>query len=1091
MMQLASCGGWLSIAALWLGIATQSHAEDKLWDGGAPPAGLDGIFSDSANWNSFIPPRANDIAHFGTSVGNIFQNGYTVSFTTSPTNQALVVEDDNVTFDLDGHLYTTTAAVPITLGVAQPFTFLSGGLNITDGTVAAPFESNVLVGAGRTGFLTVGTRGLLLGTANIYVGYSSNGTFTVSNNGDVIANDVIMSRVVGATSTATITGPGSSLLAADLVVGEFGTSTLNITSGADVDSDPAIIGRFGSSSGTVHVRDASSTWDVSGQLIVGYEARGMPGVVAGGTLVISAGGMVESGSGVVAYEVNSTGKVTIDGTFGPSAWINSGSLVVGDSGQATLEILAGGQLESGRAFLGFGSDGPAGSGDVAVSGLGSHWTNSGDMEVGFGQATLHISDNAQVHSGRLFVSVDSTEPVINITSGGQLHTAGAIIAQTFGLPNSVISLSGTGSAWMNSGDLLLGGGGNGILRITGGAQVHNMNSFVGSEPENFAGSGRGDVRVSGAESLWMNSGDVFIGFGHEGSLTITAGAKVHSDGEIFVSSDGTVSVTRGSELHSKGGSAGFGFGGGGEILVSGRNSRWINTGRLSVGNFGPGTLEINAAGLVETIDAFISGYDDELPGNSPGTVTVSGVDSRWTISGDLYVGFHAQDTLNIAANGQVHTAGRMAVGRGQAGTGSVNITTGGQLHSGEATVALPFGSNANVTVGGAGSLWTIDGRLSQGGNLDSGVNGPVATLRIQPGAIVAVAQSTHLWDDDSLILEGGTLSTSEIRFRGPIGFNRFVWTSGTLHVGFFDGASLDVPNGGVLAPGNSAGTTTIRGDYASLSGATTEIEIGGTQIGVEYDVINVFNNAILMGGNLELKLINGFVPSTVDKFNILQVAGNISGAYDNVANGQRLVTSDGLGSFLVHYGAASAFNPRQIVLSNFLAGLPGDFSGDGLVNAVDIDLLASAAHNDADDFLYDLNGDGTVNFAVGQPNAENPSDSDALIYEILQTRYGDADLNRQVFLTDLTWLATNYRQAGPFGWAQGNFNGSQEAGTSASPRVFLSDLTLLATNWRFGVSGSGASVGAAVPEPAAAHLALGIGCIALARPERAVRRYYG
>jgi hypothetical protein len=86
----------------------------------------------------------------------------------------------------------------------------------------------------------------------------------------------------------------------------------------------------------------------------------------------------------------------------------------------------------------------------------------------------------------------------------------------------------------------------------------------------------------------------------------------------------------------------------------------------------------------------------------------------------------------------------------------------------------------------------------------------------------------------------------------------------------------------------------------------------------------------------------------------------------------------------------------------------------------------------------------------------------------LQTRYGDADLNGQVFLSDLTKLATNYRQPGQFGWAQGNFNGSQEAGTSATPRVFLSDLTALATNWRFGV-GSGAAI-AAIPEPSSLSL---------------------
>jgi hypothetical protein len=106
----------------------------------------------------------------------------------------------------------------------------------------------------------------------------------------------------------------------------------------------------------------------------------------------------------------------------------------------------------------------------------------------------------------------------------------------------------------------------------------------------------------------------------------------------------------------------------------------------------------------------------------------------------------------------------------------------------------------------------------------------------------------------------------------------------------------------------------------------------------------------------------------------------------------------------------------------------------------------------------------------------------------LETRYGDSDLNGQVFLNDLTRLATSYRQPGQFGWAQGNFNGSQEAGTTANPRIFLSDLTALATHWRFGVGGSGASVGVVVPEPVNPYVAIGIGLIALARRARCYSR---
>jgi hypothetical protein len=115
-----------------------------------------------------------------------------------------------------------------------------------------------------------------------------------------------------------------------------------------------------------------------------------------------------------------------------------------------------------------------------------------------------------------------------------------------------------------------------------------------------------------------------------------------------------------------------------------------------------------------------------------------------------------------------------------------------------------------------------------------------------------------------------------------------------------------------------------------------------------------------------------------------------------------------------------------------------------------------------------LDGDGVVEYSMGPPGTIQ-SDSDVLIRLLLQTEYGDLNLDRQVFLSDLNTFATNYRQAGQLGWAEGNINGSQEAGTSASPRVFLADLNALATHWRFGV-GSGASIAGAIPEPAALDL---------------------
>jgi hypothetical protein len=83
-------------------------------------------------------------------------------------------------------------------------------------------------------------------------------------------------------------------------------------------------------------------------------------------------------------------------------------------------------------------------------------------------------------------------------------------------------------------------------------------------------------------------------------------------------------------------------------------------------------------------------------------------------------------------------------------------------------------------------------------------------------------------------------------------------------------------------------------------------------------------------------------------------ATNIFGVLDNVLTGQRLDTVDGIGSFLVHYGAGSAFDDNQIVLTAFeLAALLGDYNDDGTV--------------DAADFIVWSKNEGTTNMLPNDP----------------------------------------------------------------------------------------------------------------------------
>ncbi len=73
-----------------------------------------------------------------------------------------------------------------------------------------------------------------------------------------------------------------------------------------------------------------------------------------------------------------------------------------------------------------------------------------------------------------------------------------------------------------------------------------------------------------------------------------------------------------------------------------------------------------------------------------------------------------------------------------------------------------------------------------------------------------------------------------------------------------------------------------------------------------------------LGGQLVLSFLNGFQSfvSGGAIFTLLTADFPLTGAFSDVANGARLATIDGLGSFVVHYGAGSAYGANNLVLTS-------------------------------------------------------------------------------------------------------------------------------------------------------------------------------
>lgn len=919
----AALYGIVLSSAVW-SAATPACAVDMFWsvlvgDGS-------GIFSNAANWTesapfSSPPPDSNDVAHFGmTSAASRVPATYTVSFTTSPTNRQVIVEDDRVTFDLNAHTYALTSdqtSTAITLGTLAG---RSGRLTVLEGVISLPVDADLVIGEvdGGSGELTVGAGGLVIGLPDVLVGRDGDGGLTINNNGDVAADDAFLAVNGGSIGTATITGGGSSLLADLLTVGVRGSATLSITAAGRVDSANGLVAEHIGSSGNVLVDGPNCRWNVSGILTIGR--------LGSGALSITGGATVQSQTSIIGMRLandGGTGAVTVAGEG--SQWISSGHLDIG-FGEGTLTISDGGLVQCASATLGNASSG-ASSGTVSVSGAASRWISGGEINIGIG--TLRIT-------------------------GGQVQNTNANVG---GVQGTVI-VTGPTSQWINLGKLTIGAVGVGTLDIVNGRIVESESGLIGRESN---GTGRVTVDGANGDARWINTGGVVVGlFSDNAVLEVKNGGLVQSTtgdigalltGNAVVTVDGansegspsqwvmsgrlrvggaagTLNIVNGARVESVGGALGK------LVSIVGPGSRWVNLGDLA-GDIGRNELNITAGGRLECVNGALNGL-----------ANISGPDSQWVNLGELDIGpSTVPSTLNISGGGLVRntaaTIGRdssstphrvnIADARsrwinsgtlkvGMIGDAILNISEGGRVQSASGFVGVGLPSAAgSVNLAGRGTNWTVNGDLT----LHSG------RATINAGGNLVVAQQTILNTSGTAHLNGGVFSTSAISFTSPTG--EFLWTSGTLHVGQY-GGDIVVPNGGVLAPGNSAGQTQIHGALTALPGGTIQIEIGGASP-TEFDRILVDADVTFGGNNLQLSLLNDFRPDG-RTFVILDSVLPISGSFANVLSGQRLTVSEGRGSFVVTYGFGAP-DPTQVVLSAFQPRTNGDFDHDGDVDGND------------------------------------------------------------------------------------------------------------------------------------------------------------
>lgn len=556
-------------------------------------------------------------------------------------------------------------------------------------TVAsAPGSLSVLgltIGNGSTLWLNNPGMATPLSVAS-YLRIGSGGALAVTNG----AVNVMASVV----SDGTMLLNAGSMSANAIGVGNTGAgSWMVVSNGAQVSGTLYLGSALGADGNAVLINGLNSLWTA-------YNAN-IGGSGNNNQLLINGGGQLQSMYGNIGAGVGTSNTVTVSDPS--SAWINSYDLYVGEASAGNQLIVSNAaQVLAVAGYVGaFANNNTA-----LVTGNGSLWTNSGDLWVGgYGYGNQ-----------------------LTIKSGAQVANNNALVGYQAGSTNNAVLVTGNNSYWNNSGDIYVGYQGSGNqLTISNGALVSGQSGFIGFDSASSSNS----VLVTGGQSVWNNSADLYVGFGAGNQLTIAAGGQVGVGGSSYV---GATPV----------GSNNF-------VTVTGAGSTWSNQQDLFVGEFGTGNqLTISTGGRVVNNNGAI-GYGS---GGSNNAVVVFGPDALWQNSGDLTLGNgDGGNQLIIAGGGRVVNSTAYV---GSTDSNSVQVAGANSVWSNSANVYVGEAGGGNQVLASAGAA------ISVGGDLLVGHYGHDTLLRLD-NASLAVGGASYIGSDfnspsNSVVLNGAGAS---------------------------------------------------------------------------------------------------------------------------------------------------------------------------------------------------------------------------------------------------------------------------------------------------------------------------------------------
>ena len=579
------------------------------------------------------------------------------------------------------------------------------------------------------------------------------------------------------------------------------------------------------------------------------------------------------------------------------------------------------------------------------------------------------------NSVNLYVGNSGASNAMLITNGGVVTGEYGVVGNYSTSSNNLVLVTGTNSVWTNAGDIAVGfdGSGNSLVISNGGAVLGGTNGVGGIIGADIPSSNNA-VLVTGSNSTWSNSLDLYVGFaGNNNSLTISNSAVVRDAngfiGNYYLSSNNVV-------------------------LVTGTNSLWSNSGTLTIGAAGGGTLTVANGGLLVASEIRIGQYGDLDFGRFQQS------DSAGSVVGDIVfiatndenygINFNQTNTFNFSNNvsgagwicalgtGTTIMSGSNSysqytiIDKGAIMTTSTNALGTGYIYlNGETNAAALLLSN-NLTIsslsscnggtnnlialasGAGASTLTINGsdstnysglisgamtfvRSGSGTTTLSGSNSYTGGTTIRSGQIVAA--STNALGTGPLSL-GGTSNTATLSLGTNLTISRLNWesngvvalTPGSQTLAVTGLMSNVASGGGALSFANATlnNTTNMLISFGSQSGFTTSnfSVVGVTGYSFLLTTTNV-SSYIASNANLAV------TGSTTVNGSLQVVSLSVNGGTTTVSSGASLTSSNSVNvnssSTLVDNGSITT--PILAVASGGAFSMVGGILNGNLNNA--------------------------------------------------------------------------------------------------------------------------------------------------------------